>query len=111
MLRAGDNFSPRDVLRLLARIVEQMGATALEYHGERGLWCVTGQVRDERYHVPFTVEWAGYCRRTDLTLWLHDPHTKVTRWHEELRERITGEQRRAVLRIKDAWHRRPTYPD
>jgi len=30
--------------------------------------------------------------------------------HEELRERITGEQRRAVLRVKDAWHRRPEYP-
>ena len=27
------------------------------------------------------------------------------------RERITAEQRSAVLRIKDVWHRRPTYPD
>jgi hypothetical protein len=46
-----------------------------------------------------------------LTLWLHDPHINVTRWHEDLRERITGEQRRAVLRIKDVWHRRPSYPE
>ena len=47
----------------------------------------------------------------NLTLWLHDPHHNVTRWHEELRERITAGQRRAVLRIKDEWHRRPDYPD
>jgi hypothetical protein len=35
----------------------------------------------------------------------------VTAWHEELRDRITAEQRRAVLRIKDVWHRLPAYPD
>ena len=34
----------------------------------------------------------------------------TARWHEELRERITAEQRSAVLRIKDDWHRRPAYP-
>ena len=111
MVLAGDDFSPQDVLRLLPRIVERTGATALEYHDERGPRCVTGQVRDERYHVPFTVDWAGRCWRIDLTLWLHDPHLNVTRWHEELRGRITAEQRSAVLRIKDVWHRRPTYPD
>jgi hypothetical protein len=43
-------------------------------------------------------------------LWLHDLHENVTRWHEELRGRITAEQRRAVLRIKDDRHRRPSYP-
>jgi hypothetical protein len=35
----------------------------------------------------------------------------VTRWNEELRARITAEERIAVLRIKDDWHRRPTYPN
>jgi hypothetical protein len=39
-----------------------------------------------------------------------DAHLNVTRWHEDLRERITSGQRRAVLRIKDEWHRRPEYP-
>ena len=43
-------------------------------------------------------------------MWLHDPHVNVTNWQQELRERITAEQRRAVLRIKDVWHRRPEYP-
>ena len=49
--------------------------------------------------------------RIDLTVWLHDPHTNVTAWHEALRDRITNEQRSAVLRIKDVWHRLPSYPD
>jgi len=46
--------------------------------GWRGPRCVTGQVRDERYHVPVTVDWAGHRWRIDLTLWLHDPHANVT---------------------------------
>jgi len=111
MVAVGEGFSPQDVLRLLTRIVERTGATAMEYYDERGPRCVTGQVRDERYHVPFTVDRAGSCWRIDLTLWLHDPHRNVTEWHEQLRERITAEQRCAVLRIKDVWHRRPEYPD
>jgi hypothetical protein len=61
--------------------------------------------------VPFAVDRTGKSWRIDLTLWLHDAHRNVTCWHEELRERITAEQRSAVLRIKDVWHRQPTYPD
>jgi hypothetical protein len=110
MVLAGPDFSPQDVMRLLGRVVGLAGVTGLEYRDERGPRCATGQVRDERYHVPVTVERAGHAWQLDLTLWLHDPHHNVTRWHEELRERITGEQRRAVLRIKDEWHRRPEYP-
>ena len=28
-----------------------------------------------------------------------------------MRETLTDEQRMAILRIKDVWHRRPEYPD
>ena len=111
MVLAGPDFSPQDVLALLQRIVGLPGVTALEYHDERGPRCVTDQVRDERYHVGITVDRPASPWHIDLTLWLHDPHINVTRWHEDLRERITGEQRRAVLRIKDVWHRRPSYPE
>jgi hypothetical protein len=110
MVLVGSGFSPPDVMGLLARIVARARVTGLEYRDERGPRCVTGQLRDERYHVPVTVERAGRCWQVDLTLWLHDLHENVTRWHEELRGRITAEQRRAVLRIKDDWHRRPSYP-
>jgi hypothetical protein len=111
MLLAGGDFSPLDVLGLAQRIIGQATVTSLEYHDERGPRCLTGQVRDERYHVPFTVDRTAQSWRIDLTLWLHDAHLNVTRWHEELRERITAEQRSAVLRIKDVWCRRPEYPD
>lgn len=111
MVLAGSDFSPPEVMGLLARIVARAGVTGLDYRDERGPRCVTGQIRDERYHVALTVERPGRCWQVDLTLWLHDLHENVTRWHEELRERITAGQRRAVLRIKDDWHRRPSYPD
>lgn len=111
MVLVGSGFSPPDVMGLLARMVTRAGVTGLEYRDERGPRCVTGQLRDERYHVPVTVQRPGRCWQVDLTLWLHDLHENVTRWHEELRERITADQRRAVLRIKDEWHRRPSYPD
>jgi hypothetical protein len=111
MAHVGPACSPRDVLRLLQPIVDLPGAVGFEYHDERGSRSPTGQRRDERYHVPVTVERAGGPWRVDLTLWLHDPHANVTRWHESLRETITAEQRSAVLRIKDVWHRLPTYPD
>jgi hypothetical protein len=111
MLLVGGHFTPGDVLGLLRRLVERPGVTGFQYRDERGPRSPTGEVRDERYHVPVTVDRAGRAWRIDLSLWLHDPHLGVTRWHEELREIITGEQRRAVLRIKDVWHRRASYPD
>ena len=110
MVHVGSGFSHRDVMGLLARIVSRPGVTGLDYRDERGPRCVTGQVRDERYHVLLIVEHAGRCWQIDLTLWLHDPHLNVTRWHEELRARITAEERIAVLHIKDDWCRRRAYP-
>jgi hypothetical protein len=74
MVLVGGGFSPPDVMGLLARIVRRAGVTGLEYRDERGPRCATGQVRDERYHVPITVERAGRCWQVDLTLWLHDLH-------------------------------------
>jgi hypothetical protein len=110
MVLAGRDFSPRDVMDLMARVVTRPGVTGLEYRDERGDRCVTDQVRDERYHVTLTVQDTDRWQ-VDLTLWLHDLHGNVTRWHEDLRERITAEQRIAVLRVKDYWHRQPAYPD
>jgi hypothetical protein len=109
MVLVGPDYSPPDVMSLLARIVARPEVTGLDYRDERGPRCVTSEVRDERYHVTLTVEFADRWQ-IDLTLWLHDLHRNVTRWHEELRERITAEQRIAVLRIKDHWHRQPAYP-
>jgi hypothetical protein len=111
MRQVAADFSPHDVLALLARLVDVPGVVAFACHDERGSRSPTGERRDERYHVPVTLARDGVEWRVDLSLWLHDDHANVTAWHEDLRLRITPEQRLAVLRIKDVWHRRPEYPD
>lgn len=72
---------------------------------------VVGEARDERYHVPFDLDIGQGRWRIDLSVWLRDLHAHVADWHTELRDTITDEQRLAVLRIKDVWHRLPSYPD
>lgn len=111
MVYAGADFSPHDVLRLLQRIVDRPGVVGFDYRDERGPRSPTGTVRDERYHMVVELARDGRTWRVDLTLWLNDPHTNVTAWHESLRETVTADQRSAILRIKDVWCRLPSYPD
>jgi hypothetical protein len=111
VLLGGVEFSPADVLDLLKRVVELPGFAGFTYRDERGERCPTGEVNDERYHVPFDLD-AGQGRwRIDLSVFLRDLHGHVAAWHEQLRDTITDQQRLAVLRIKDVWHRLPSYPD
>jgi hypothetical protein len=111
MVHVGPGFSPGDVLDVLRRFVDRPDVVGFEYHDERGPRSPTGTVRDERYHVVISVTRGDTVWRIDLTLWLNDPHVNITEWHESLRDSITAEQRDAILRIKDVWHRRPEYPD
>ncbi len=110
-LLAGVEFSPADVLELLKRVVELPGFVGFTYRDERGQRSPTGAATDERYHVPFDLD-AGQGRwRIDLSVFLRDLHRHVAAWHEQLRDTITDQQRLAVLRIKDVWHRLPSYPE
>ena len=111
MVFAGAAFSPQDVLRLLQRIIDRPGIVGFDYRDERGPRSPTGDTRDERYHLVVALAHNGRTWRIDLTLWLNDPHANVTAWHESLRDTVTVEQRNAILRIKDVWHRLPSYPD
>jgi hypothetical protein len=110
-LLVGADYSPRDVLHLISRIIELPGVVGFDYRDERGDRSPTGLAKEERYHLPFLLDRGGNMWRVDLTLWLHDIHDNVTAWHHELRRKITDEQRAAVLRIKDVWFRLPSYPD
>jgi hypothetical protein len=92
-------------------VVELPGFVGLTYRDERGERCPTGEAGDERYHVPFDLEIGNGRWRIDLSVWLRDLHGHVADWHLRLRDTITDEQRLAVLRIKDVWHRLPSYPD
>ncbi|MEV4312203.1 hypothetical protein [Actinocrispum sp. NPDC049592] len=110
MVLVGPDFTPEDVLGLMARLVGLPGVVGLDYADERGLRCPTEHRRDERFHVGVKIEHGATTWSVDLSLWLHDLHTNVTEWHDRLRDTITPEQREAVLWIKDVWHRRPEYP-
>lgn len=110
-LLAGVECSPSDLLELLKRVVDLAGFVGFSYRDERGERCPTGEARDERYHVPFDLDIGQGRWRIDLSVWLRDLHAQVADWHTELRDTITDEQRLAVLRIKDVWHRLPSYPD
>ena len=111
MLLVGPDFGPRDVLRLISGIMGLPGVIGFDYRDERGDRSPTGLAKEERYHVPFLLDRAAGVWCLDLTLWLHDLHENVIAWHKALRDSITDEQRVAVLRIKDVWFRRPSYPD
>ena len=111
MVFVGPGFTPGDVLDLLRRFADRPDVTGFEYHDERGARSPTGTVRDERYHVVVSLTRGDTVWRVDLTLWLNDPHVNITEWHESLRSTLSDEQRDAILRIKDVWHRLPEYPD
>ena len=111
MLLVGPDFGPRDVAQLISRVMELPGVIGFDYRDERGERSPTGVVKEERYHLPVLLDRATGIWRLDLTLWLHDLHESNTAWHNALRDSITDEQRAAVLRIKDVWFRRPSYPD
>jgi hypothetical protein len=111
MACVGPSFTPRDVLRLLDALVDVTGLVGFAFHDQRVPRSPAGEVRDERYHLPLTVERDSGSWRVDLTLWLNDPHENIACWHDTLRESITDEQRLAILRIKDVGHRLPSYPD
>ncbi|HZC73699.1 MAG TPA: methyltransferase domain-containing protein [Jatrophihabitans sp.] len=111
MVFAGPQFTPRDVLRLMERFVHRPEIVGFDYQDERGPRSPTNTVRDERYHVVIALDRNERRWRIDLTIWLNDPHQNVTAWHDQLRDTVTAEQRSAILRIKDVWHRLPSYPD
>lgn len=111
MVLGGSDFSPRDVLSLLDRVVAMPGVFSFEYHDERGERRPTAALREERYHLPIMLERNKETWRLDLTIWLHDLHANVTAWHEAVRDTIDDEQRDAILRVKDIWCQLPDYPD
>jgi hypothetical protein len=111
MFLGGPELSPAEVLAAMGRLVLLPGIVRFDYADERGPRSPTGERRDERYHVATTYARSSGTWRLDLTFWLHDPHENVTAWHHQLRDTLRAEERIAILRIKDVWHRRPEHPD
>ena len=54
---------------------------------------------------------AGDEWKIDVSLWSPESPPGPLAHAEELQRRLTDETRLAILWIKDAWHRSPSYPD
>jgi hypothetical protein len=61
----------------------------------------------ERHYFVFRV--AGW--KLDISVWTNGAPEEVERYQHELAARLDNETRLAILRLKDAWHTRPDYPE
>ncbi len=83
----------------------------LSYSKETGIRSPTGEPADQRFYFVIhyeTVE--GMEWKIDLSLWTSDAPRPHLAQLAELERRLTRETRRAILWIKDVWHRLPVYP-
>ena len=61
----------------------------------------------ERHYFVFRIDdW-----KLDITIWTNGAPVDVERYQRELVSRMDDEARLAILRLKDAWHTRPEYPE
>lgn len=61
----------------------------------------------ERHYFIFRID--GW--KVDVTVWTNGAPEGVERYQREVVERLDDEKRLAILRLKDAWHTRPEYPE
>ena len=56
VLLVGADYSPRDVLQLISRIIELPGVVGFDFRDERADRSPTRLIKDERYHVPIPAQ-------------------------------------------------------
>jgi hypothetical protein len=98
------------VLAAAARLAAGGRLVGVDFRDERGERRPTPAWTDERYYVVCRYDWPAGVWKIDITVWLHAvdrPHGTLAR---RLATEVSGQQRLAILRIKDAWHRQPAYP-
>jgi hypothetical protein len=61
----------------------------------------------QRHYFVFRID--GW--KLDISLWTNGAPKEVERYQGELGARLDPETRLTILRLKDAWHVRPEYPD
>jgi hypothetical protein len=61
----------------------------------------------ERHYFVFRID--GW--KLDVSIWTNGAPAEVERYARQLAERLDDETRLAILRLKDAWHTRPEYPE
>jgi hypothetical protein len=67
---------------------------------------------DSRHYVVLRHEGVGRGQwKIDLTFWTGERRHDHDVYAAAITSRLTDETRAAILRIKDAWHQRASYPD
>ncbi|GII59734.1 hypothetical protein Pth03_81230 [Planotetraspora thailandica] len=99
-----------DVFTALARLAGVPGLTAVDYRDERGERRPTDRIEDERYYLVCRYEGPEGPWKVDITIWLHAVDRPTRAEAERLARHATTEQRLAILRLKQTWHRSPHYP-
>jgi hypothetical protein len=82
-----------------------------DFRDERGPRRPTPSPQDERYYVVCRYDWPAGLWKIDITVWLHAVDRPHVAFAEHLAVDLSAEQRLAILRIKQVWHRRPDYPE
>ena len=81
-------------------------ADSLHYEDETGERVAETKPYERLY---FVLRLAGW--KLDISVWTAGAPATVEELPRQLRERLDPETRLVVLRLKDAWHRDPRYPD
>ena len=96
------------VIAALGPLFDERGLLSLEYRDERGSGA--GE-RDSRHYVVLRHEGMGRgIWKIDLTFWTAQHRHDHDVYAAGITGRLTDESRMAILRIKDAWYQRPSYP-
>ena len=105
-------LSPEQAWEAMAPLAAHPRTTRLAYRNETGRLTPPELQGYGRYYFVVRHETeAGDEWKIDVSLWTPKAAPIPLAHPQELRRRLTPETRLAILWIKDAWHRSPSYPD
>ncbi len=100
------------IAEILRSFIAHPRLRELHYRDELGPRSPSGRPEDKRHYAVMRYEAAtGAVWKIDLSFWVSDaPRGELSHPHRLARQ-LTDETRLAILRLKDIWHRLPSYPD
>jgi hypothetical protein len=105
-------LSPERAWEAMVPLAAHPRTTRLSYRNEIGpLAPPELRSHGRYYYVAHHETETGEEWKIDVSLWSPESPPGPFAHAEELRRRLTPETRLAILWIKDAWHREPSYPD
>jgi len=99
------------VIAALEALFDDRGLLSLDYRDERRSNGSASNGVDSRHYVVLRHEGVGRGTwKIDVTFWTARHHHDHDVYAKGITDRLTDESRLAILRIKDAWYQRPSYP-